>query len=81
MKPQWLKRREFLWRLIQSTIGLSVLGRAGQILTTAAQNPPKSILVLGAGLSGLYSAFLLEAQGFKVTILEARKRVGVVFLL
>ena len=76
MKPQWLKRREFLWRLIQSTIGLSVLGRAGQILTTAAQNPAKSILVLGAGLSGLYSAFLLEAQGFKVTILEARKRVG-----
>ncbi len=76
MKPQFLKRREFLWRLTQSAIGLSILGRASQILATTAEKPNKSILVLGAGLSGLYSAFLLEAQGFEVTILEARKRVG-----
>ena len=76
MKPQLLKRREFLWGLIQSTVGLSVLGRSAQILATAAEKPAKSILVLGAGLSGLYSALLLEAQGFEVTILEARKRVG-----
>ena len=76
MKPQLLKRREFLWRLTQSAIGLGILGRAARILVTAAEKPAKSILVLGAGLSGLYSAFLLEAQGFEVTILEARKRVG-----
>lgn len=76
MKPQLLKRRELLWRLAQSTLGLSILGRASQVLATAAEKPGKSILVLGAGLSGLYSALLLEAQGFEVTILEARKRVG-----
>ncbi len=76
MKPQLLKRRELLWRLAQSTLGLSILGRASQVLATAAEKPAKSILVLGAGLSGLYSALLLEAQGFEVTIWEARKRVG-----
>lgn len=33
-------------------------------------------MVLGAGLSGLYSSFLLEKQGFDVSVLEARRQVG-----
>lgn len=34
------------------------------------------VLILGAGISGLSSARLLEAQGLKVTVLEGRQRVG-----
>ena len=34
------------------------------------------MLVLGAGVSGLHVAWLLEQQGLKVTVLEARQRVG-----
>jgi monoamine oxidase len=36
----------------------------------------KSVLVLGAGIAGLVSAYELERAGFRVTVLEARDRVG-----
>ncbi|MBT0671643.1 FAD-dependent oxidoreductase [Novosphingobium profundi] len=41
----------------------------------AAPGQP-DVLILGAGISGLHAAHLLEEQGLKVTILEARDRVG-----
>jgi monoamine oxidase len=34
------------------------------------------VIVIGAGLSGLHATSVLESQGLKVMILEARKRVG-----
>ena len=34
------------------------------------------VIVLGAGLAGLNAAMLLEEQGLKVIVLEARDRVG-----
>lgn len=37
---------------------------------------PEKIIVIGAGLAGLYSAYLLQKQGYQVTILEARDRAG-----
>ncbi len=36
----------------------------------------KEIVVLGAGISGLATAFWLEKAGYKVTILEANNKVG-----
>jgi monoamine oxidase len=36
----------------------------------------RSVVVLGAGISGLVSAYELEQRGFDVTVLEARQRVG-----
>ncbi|MEJ5295963.1 MAG: FAD-dependent oxidoreductase [Fimbriimonadales bacterium] len=33
-------------------------------------------VVLGAGLAGLYAAYLLQKQGYSVCILEARERIG-----
>ncbi|WP_330213021.1 flavin monoamine oxidase family protein [Pseudomonas sp. Z18(2022)] len=36
----------------------------------------KSVVVVGAGISGLVSAYELRKAGFNVTILEARDRVG-----
>lgn len=36
----------------------------------------KSVVVLGAGIAGLVTAFELEQRGFSVTVLEARPRVG-----
>jgi monoamine oxidase len=36
----------------------------------------KTVVVLGAGIAGLVSAYELQQAGYKVTLLEARNRVG-----
>ena len=36
----------------------------------------KKVLVIGAGIAGLSAAKILQAQGFRVTVLEAQNRVG-----
>jgi len=38
--------------------------------------PPDAVIVVGAGLSGLLSAYLLEQQGQSVLLVESRDRVG-----
>lgn len=56
----------------------------GATAVTAAAAAPKAlfaqeqgdVIVVGAGLSGLYSAMLLEEVGYKVTVLEASDQVG-----
>ena len=70
-----LNRRDFIGGLSQSVLSLLVFGRATQLLAASA-NQPTSVLILGAGLSGLYTALLLEEKGLSVTILEARDRIG-----
>ena len=53
--------------------------------STASAGPPAlpadagrgaHVVVLGAGMAGLVSAYELERAGFRVTVLEARTRVG-----
>ena len=50
-------------------------------MTAAAYAAPvkpraHSCIVVGAGLAGLTAAYRLSAAGWKVTVLEARNRIG-----
>jgi monoamine oxidase len=47
-----------------------------QIEVQAQVSSSPSIVIVGAGLSGLYQAFLLEKAGYQVTVLEAQHRLG-----
>lgn len=42
----------------------------------AGESRPLDVVVVGAGLSGLYAAMLLEEQGLNVQVVEGRRRVG-----
>jgi monoamine oxidase len=65
-----LGRRTFLGGLA----GGAALLAGGPRVAWAAEREP--VIVLGAGLAGLYAAFELESRGHPVTVLEARDRVG-----
>lgn len=67
-----IPRRRFLTLLGSSTLA-SAWAWSGR---REPSGPRLQALVLGAGLSGLYAAHLLEAQGWQVTVLEARQRLG-----
>lgn len=67
-------RRKFLWQSSLSALSLLVWDRYNEHVVAVERRP--SVLVLGAGLSGLQTALLLEAHGLSVTVLEARNRVG-----
>lgn len=80
-------RREFLQRIMMlsgfeaSTAGLQMLGlvpMAAHALPTLSpqQGAGMHVAVLGAGIAGLVAAYQLERAGFKVTVLEARSRIG-----
>ena len=48
-----------------------------QISSTTAEEPVKpKVVVIGAGLAGLTSAYRLQQKGFDVEVYEARNRVG-----
>ena len=66
---QHLSRRSGL----QLLAGLSLVAAASRGARAQA-NP--DVVVIGAGLSGLYAAFLLEEQGAKVLVLEGKRRFG-----
>lgn len=61
-------RRRFLkdasLMMISGLVPLTALGSGNRVI------------VIGAGLAGLYAATLLEQQGIEVIVLEARQRVG-----
>ncbi len=65
-----LSRREFLKRGGLVALSLPLLGGANFIQAR------HRCVVIGAGLSGLSAARTLTAQGWDVTVLEARSRIG-----
>ena len=68
---------------MQSTFNRRTLLQVAGTLTLAAAAPPlvraqnrTDVVVIGAGLSGLAAALLLEEAGLKVQVLEGRDRIG-----
>ncbi len=45
-------------------------------MNTSFQAPSDAVIVVGAGLAGLLSAYLLEQQGQAVLLIESRDRIG-----
>lgn len=65
----------------QILAGAALLGLSASPLHAAAkrlapQNRQTDVIILGAGVSGLNAAALLEQQGMTTIVLEARQRVG-----
>ncbi len=75
-----LTRRQFTARLAAGAALPAVTGvmPAGAAAVGTRSPAPRSVdvLVIGAGLSGLQSALLLEELGAQVQVIEARHRIG-----
>ena len=84
-----LTRREVLERvgavggvgatyLAMEALGLAIPTPAGaeNFTLPKASGGGRSVVILGAGIAGLVSAYELGRAGYKVTVLEARDRIG-----
>ena len=57
-------------------LGMTGEADTGTSFTVAPALPGTRVVILGAGIAGLVSAWELRQAGYQVTILEARERVG-----
>lgn len=74
-----LNRRQFTKGLAASTALPAIAPAAGPAAGPAPNTGASAnadVLVIGAGLSGLQAAMLLEELGSKVQVIEARQRIG-----
>src|SRR5688572_25906790 len=64
----------------QTAVGLGLLPTAAGVVRPqlAALSPGqrKTVVILGAGISGLTAAYELDRKGYKVQLLEASHRAG-----
>jgi monoamine oxidase len=63
-------------RTVVQALGALPLAAAASRAGAQTVLPPKKVLVIGAGLSGLNAALILEEQGLDVRVIEGRDRVG-----
>ncbi len=75
-----VKRRK---AIKQIGLGLSAGWMLPQLLTSCAKDDPGpeipfdgNVVIIGAGVAGLYAADILNAKGIKVTVLEAASQMG-----
>lgn len=72
-----MERRKFIKNTL---LGLPALAIAPSILSSFTKKSTllcnKSVIVIGAGISGLAAAKKLQENGFTVTVLEAQEKVG-----
>jgi monoamine oxidase len=84
-----LTRRRLLYRIgaiggagaaymAMEAMGLAIPTPAGaeNFALPAGSGNGKSVVILGAGIAGLVSAYELQQAGYDVTVLEARDRIG-----
>lgn len=66
-------RRRFMQQTLAATAGLMLSSGAARAF---APGNTRRVIVIGGGFSGLACAYELKSAGYKVTVLEARNRVG-----
>ena len=78
-----LTRRHFLTNLSKAAAGYPAMLALGMLKSSPAHafnlegnGNGKHVIILGAGLAGMASAYELTKLGYKCTILEARNRAG-----
>ena len=64
--------------MAMETLGLALPTPAGaeNFALPKASGGGRSVVILGAGIAGLVSAYELQQAGYRVTVLEARDRIG-----
>src|SRR4051794_11992839 len=64
--------------LAMEALGLAIPTPAGaeNFRLPAVRGKSRSVVILGAGIAGLVSAYELKRAGYQVTVLEARDRIG-----
>ena len=64
--------------LAMEALGLAIPTPAGaeNFTMPMTSGNGRSVVILGAGIAGLVSAYELQKAGYRVTILEARDRIG-----
>lgn len=66
-----MDRREFI-----ALMSLLFVGCQSTKTNNTLDRTSKTVIVIGAGLAGLVAAKKLQAEGYNVTVLEARDRIG-----
>src|SRR4051794_5235517 len=69
-----LSRRRFINLAVCADSALALAPQNAELVRAAGT--PKKVIIIGAGIAGLTSAFELMQAGHDVTVLEASMRVG-----